>query len=95
MNRDREKIVRFELCNLCVHKDLDEINEPCADCLDYPVNIDSQRPIHFESNGILPPSKKESKSDGRNCNNSGCIDIYEEFIRKSKKTTKKNEHSSS
>ena len=50
---DREKIVNFNLCNYCVHKDISEEDEPCCDCLDYASNIDSRRPIHFKSNGVL------------------------------------------
>lgn len=51
--RIRDKIVRFELCNCCEHKNKPESAEPCCDCLDYPSNINSQRPIHFKDNGSL------------------------------------------
>ncbi len=51
--QSHEKIVNFRLCNYCVHKNDPEDKEPCSDCLENPVNIDSQRPVHFKDNGSL------------------------------------------
>ena len=42
------KIVDFTHCNQCKHKDLNEDEEPCFDCLATPVNVDSRMPIHYE-----------------------------------------------
>lgn len=44
-----DKEVYFgQYCSSCVHKDLKEEEDPCADCLDYPVNANSHKPIHYE-----------------------------------------------
>lgn len=61
MERSHQKIVKFIFCNWCVNKNTDEINEPCAECLENPVNWDSVRPIHFEPNNDF--DKKEKKND--------------------------------
>lgn len=44
-----EKIVRFDIwCPKCKHRNKAENEEPCYDCLQEPVNIDSQKPIKWE-----------------------------------------------
>jgi len=35
-------------CNLCKHEKILEVNEPCAECLSNPVNVDSHKPVVFE-----------------------------------------------
>lgn len=61
MERSREKIVDFSLCKFCTNWKTNEIDEPCAECLDYASNWDSRRPIHFEDNGeLIKLLKKES-----------------------------------
>ncbi len=49
----KDKIVRFELCKFCEHKNKPESDEPCCDCLDHSSNVNSQRPVHFKDNGSL------------------------------------------
>ena len=63
MEQSHEKIVRFELCNYCEHKNRPEYEEPCSDCLDNPVNVDSVRPIHFKDTGELAKIFKRSKGE--------------------------------
>ena len=44
-----EKIVAFDIwCPKCKHRNKDENQEPCDDCLAEPINIDSQKPVHWE-----------------------------------------------
>lgn len=46
---DNLKIVDFErYCPKCLHKDLKEHDDPCDDCLNEPVNVDSKKPVNFE-----------------------------------------------
>lgn len=46
----KEKIVRFdEYCDKCKHKELEDYKDPCNDCLNNPVNINSRRPVNYES----------------------------------------------
>lgn len=35
-------------CNKCVHKDLDDAEDPCDECLATPMNIDSHKPVYFK-----------------------------------------------
>jgi len=45
-----EKMVDFyKYCPLCVHQELTDIEEPCTECLAYPVNQDSHKPIMFKA----------------------------------------------
>lgn len=42
------KEVYFDnFCALCIHKDKDENETPCDDCLNEPVNEHSHTPVHF------------------------------------------------
>lgn len=37
-----------EYCPKCKHSDRAEEDNPCFDCLDYPVNSYSHKPVNFE-----------------------------------------------
>lgn len=44
-----EKEVYFnEYCHKCVHKDTDESELPCDECLEYGSNVDSHKPVYFK-----------------------------------------------
>lgn len=47
---DNYKIVDFRYCNWCKHETVNEKGEPCSECLNEPVNMNSYRPIKFEPN---------------------------------------------
>lgn len=43
------KEVMFEIwCPKCKHRSKLEVEEPCDECLDWPVNEDSTKPIKWE-----------------------------------------------
>ena len=49
MNNDGQKFVEYwNWCKTCVHKDLDEADDPCHDCLQTPVNTYSTKPYYYE-----------------------------------------------
>lgn len=44
-----DKEVYFDqYCKECKHKNLKESEEPCEECLEYPVNDASHKPIKFK-----------------------------------------------
>lgn len=44
---DRE--VRFDIwCDKCKHKDTPESEDPCDECLGYPSNTQSEKPVKWE-----------------------------------------------
>ena len=48
MSEYRFKEVYFDnFCALCKHKDLDEAEDPCDECLSEPVNEYSHKPVNF------------------------------------------------
>ena len=53
MELSHNKIVSFTYCKFCEHKNKSEDDEPCFECLENPVNIDSHRPVCFKDNGSL------------------------------------------
>ena len=38
-----------DYCKKCKYKDLKEDDDPCDECLSYPVNVFSHKPIKFEA----------------------------------------------
>ena len=43
------KIVHFDkYCDSCKHNNMPESTEPCHECLNIPVNIDSHKPTKYE-----------------------------------------------
>jgi predicted DCC family thiol-disulfide oxidoreductase YuxK len=47
----KTKIVYFDqYCPLCKHTSVSETEDPCNECLTYPVNIESHKPVNFEEN---------------------------------------------
>ena len=47
---NKEKIVNFEkYCRTCKHSKKREYEDPCDDCLDYPVNDEGRRPVRWEA----------------------------------------------
>lgn len=47
--QSKEHIVAFEkYCNTCKFKNQDSTEEPCCDCLESAVNLDSRKPVMWE-----------------------------------------------
>lgn len=45
---NREQFVDFEkYCKTCKYKDTEEFKDPCNDCLDYPVNTYTDKPVNY------------------------------------------------
>lgn len=38
----------YQYCPQCVHADKNETEDPCEECLFYPVNTDSAKPVNFK-----------------------------------------------
>ena len=50
MNDDEYKIVEFDkYCNSCMHSAVDEDDEPCFCCLLNVVNLNSIKPVAYET----------------------------------------------
>lgn len=46
-------------CKTCEHKDKKENEDPCAECLENPMNLYSQKPVKWEEK----KNKKEKKNN--------------------------------
>lgn len=45
-----EKEVYFHLyCKSCKHCKVKNVEEPCNECLEHPINIDTHRPVNWEA----------------------------------------------
>ena len=46
-----QKIVHFhEWCNKCKNRLTSECDDPCNECLTYPMNENSHKPVNFKEN---------------------------------------------
>ncbi len=50
MEYDYKEVYYDQYCSRCVHRELEEDDEPCRDCLDEPVNVYSHKPVYWEEN---------------------------------------------
>lgn len=49
MNKNDEKLVDFYMyCQKCKHSYKDEDDMPCRECLEYPTNVNSAKPVRYE-----------------------------------------------
>lgn len=48
-DEDYKEVYFKEYCKTCKHEKLPEIEMPCAECLDYPVNLYSHKPINWKA----------------------------------------------
>ena len=63
-----EHFVEYEnYCKTCKHRDLEEAADVCNDCLNYPVNEDSRKPVHYKLHkpyAAASSRKKKKYGDG-------------------------------
>ena len=46
-------------CRTCKHRDAPETDEPCNECLEYPVNLYSRKPVNY----VAADRKKKEKKN--------------------------------
>ena len=48
MNNEKE-VYFYQYCKTCKYCKTKEFEDPCNDCLNNPMNIDSHKPVNYES----------------------------------------------
>ena len=48
MNEEYKEVNFEKYCNTCTYKKLSENKDPCEECLDNPVNLNSSKPIKWD-----------------------------------------------
>ena len=43
-----EEVYFHEYCEKCEYKDVDEVKDPCNECLSEPANLYSHKPVKFK-----------------------------------------------
>ena len=38
----------WKYCEKCKHYEVEDVKDPCNDCLDEPMNLHSTKPVYFE-----------------------------------------------
>jgi len=48
MSNHYKEVYYNQYCKTCKHEKESDADDPCDECLDTPVNVDSHKPINFE-----------------------------------------------
>lgn len=48
-----EHIADFFYCKQCIHRNIEEYEHPCDECLLHPVNEGTRKPVKFEQDPTL------------------------------------------
>lgn len=48
MNYDYKEVYFDQYCKTCKHADVDDVKDPCNECLDNPANEHSHKPVNYE-----------------------------------------------
>lgn len=43
-----KEVYFHEYCEKCKHKDVNDVDEPCNECLDTPINLYSHKPVNYK-----------------------------------------------
>jgi hypothetical protein len=63
MENDGMKIVEFDkYCKTCEYSSKKEHEEPCSDCLNEPVNMNSHKPVKYEKRARV--HREENTNNG-------------------------------
>lgn len=54
-SREYREVNYHEYCDKCKYKDVDDIMDPCNECLGEPCNLNSEKPVYYE------PAKEVTK----------------------------------
>lgn len=49
MDETYKEVYFWEYCKTCKHEMLPENKCPCAECLEYPINLHSHKPVNWEA----------------------------------------------
>lgn len=61
--KNTKEVYFHQYCSSCIHKDVDEKDDPCDECLTYPSNENSHKPINYKED------KDEHKTKVRRSSN--------------------------
>lgn len=56
---DYKEVYFHEYCKTCKYAGLPEIDDPCNECLTFPMNLYSHKPVYWKEND--GPTKRTSK----------------------------------
>lgn len=62
MDEIYKEVYFHEFCETCKYKDKKNVEEPCNECLDNPLNLYSHRPVNYEK--AEEKAKKKKKQGG-------------------------------
>ena len=53
MEYDYKEVYFAQYCKTCKYKDVDDVKDPCNDCLSEPCNLHSHKPVKYEENRLI------------------------------------------
>ena len=62
MEGEQYKEVHFhEYCETCVHSEVKDVDEPCDECLDNPMNLHSHKPVNWKEDETKTKQNKHKE----------------------------------
>ena len=49
MEDDYREVYFHEYCKTCKYENVDEVDDPCDECMENPINLYSHKPVNWEA----------------------------------------------
>lgn len=64
LDHEYKEVYFHEYCEKCKYKDVDDVKDPCNECLDEPSNLYSHKPVKYESiKGVKNGKPEDTETD--------------------------------
>ena len=64
LDHDYKEVFYYQYCKTCKYKDVDDVKDPCNECLDEPYNLNSHKPVKYESmKGVKNEKPEDTETD--------------------------------
>lgn len=60
LDHEYKEVYFHEYCKTCKYKDVDDVKDPCNECLDEPANLYSHKPVKYKP---MKGAKNEKPED--------------------------------
>ena len=62
MEYDYKEVYFHKYCKTCEYKDIDDVKDPCNECLGEPCNLHSHKPVYYKPDGKIIKGEKDEEN---------------------------------
>lgn len=59
MEHEYKEVYFHEYCKTCKYVNVEDVKDPCNDCLGEPANLHSHKPVYYEEDSELVEAEKK------------------------------------